>query len=183
MPERSEGIITQRIPAGALAPAEQVGSAFELVRAATAMLDLAAAPALLEGALADLTTPLVTLASAGVLVGVGLTLREGEEICSAVILLEHDGVGDAEAVDFSALRLLVGHEAAPSLEIICEDCALARKLVDRLLPRLAADTLAVAQIRWQAESPEVDLQAEDMLTDDAEEEDIDGNDDESENWR
>jgi hypothetical protein len=146
------------------------------------MLDLVAAPALLEGVLADLTTPIVTLASAGVLVGVGLTVREGEEACSAVILLEQDGVGDAEAADFSALRLLVGPEAAPSLEIICEDCALARKLVDHLLPSLAAETLAVAQIRWQAEAPEVDLLAEDIL-EEFKEEETDEYDDDDQGWR
>ena len=169
MPERSEGIIRHRIPAGAISPAEQVGSAFELVRAAAALPDVAAAPAGLETALTDLEKPLVTLASAGVLLGVGLTFRDGEESCGAEVFLEQDGVGEIEEVDFSALRLLVGPEATASLEIICQDNALGRTLVERLLPQLAADTLAVAQIRWQGEGEEPDLPADPVLEDDEKE--------------
>src|SRR5215212_554529 len=107
MSERAEGIITHRIPAGAIAPSNQVGSAFELVRAAAEMSELSAATARLERAFTDLEKPLVTLASAGVLLGVGLTFRDGEEICGAEVVLEHDGVGEGEEADFSALRLLV----------------------------------------------------------------------------
>lgn len=136
----------------------------------------------IEAALADVEQLCVTLATAGVLVGLGLMFREGEEVCGAVILLDQDGVGDAEQVDFSALRLLVGTEATPSLEIICQDCALSRKLVDRLLPSLAAETLAVAQIRWHAETSEDDLLAEDNVEEDEEKGESDGNDDESEGW-
>ena len=56
-----------------------------------------------------------------------------------------------------------------ALEIICQDNALGRKLVERLLPQLAADTLAVAQIRWQGEGEEPDLPAAPVLEDDEEE--------------
>jgi hypothetical protein len=187
MSERSAGIITQRIPAGAIPPADQVASAFQLVREAAEMLDLAAATARLETALTDLEKPLVTLASAGVLLGVGLVLREGEEVCGAEVFLEQDGVGEGEEADFSALRLLVGPEAQASLEIICADCALARMLVETaLLPALSADTLACSHVRWQGEDePEVELLAADLLTEEAEDEEgaFDGNDDEREDWR
>ncbi len=145
------------------------------------MSELSSAPARLEMALTDLEKPLVTLASAGVLLGVGLTFRDGEESCGAAIFLDHDDVGEADEADFSALRLLVGPDATASLEIICQDNALGRKLVDHLLPRLAAETLAVTQIRWQAEAPEVDLLAEDALEEVKEE--TDEYDDDDHGWR
>jgi hypothetical protein len=126
------------------------------------MLDLAAATARLETALTDLEKPLGTLASAGVLLGVGLTFRDGEAVCGAEVFLEHDGVGEVEEADFSALRLLVGPEATASLEIICEGCPLARMLVETaLLPVLSAETLACSHVRWQGREAEEDVPAGD----------------------
>jgi hypothetical protein len=150
------------------------------------MSELSAAPARLETALTDLEKPLVTLASAGVLLGVGLVLREGEAVCGAEVFLEHDGVGEVEEADFSALRLLVGPEATASLEIICQESALARMLVETaLLPVLSAETLACSHVRWQGEDePEVDPLAADLLTEEAEDKEGegDGDDDESASW-
>jgi hypothetical protein len=138
---------------------------------------------LLETALTDLEKPLVTLASAGVLLGVGLVLREGEEVCGASILLDHDDVGEAEVADFSALRLLVSPEAEVALELICQDSALGRMLVETaLLPVVSADTLACAGVRWQGSESATEVMEEEILTEGEEEEAFDGDDDESENW-
>ncbi len=133
------------------------------------MSELSAAPECVERALTDLENPLVTLASAGVLAGVGLTFRDGEERCGAEIFLDQDDVGEGEEADFSALRVLVSPEAEMALAIICQDSGLARKLVDRLLPRLSAETLDVAQIRWQTEVPEADVRTADAPEDERDE--------------
>jgi hypothetical protein len=186
MPERAEGIITQRIPAGAIGPAEQVGCAFELVRATAAMLDLAAPAARLEGVLAEVETPLSKLAAAGVLAGLSLILVDGEAHCGVSVLFAADAFGEAEEVDASALRLLASPEAEPVVEILVTDEPMSRVLVERLvLPALSPDALACCQVSYQAAEGVDALVGEDSVEADLEplgedlEEELFGEEDES----
>jgi hypothetical protein len=143
------------------------------------MLDLAAAPALLEGALAELEKPLTRLAAAGVLAGLGLTLVEGEERCGVSVVLEQDSVGEYEEADFSALRLLVGPEPEPVVEILVTDEPMSRLLVERvLLPALSPEALACCAVRYQAVET-----AEESTADIFGEEEFDGNDHDDEDRR
>jgi hypothetical protein len=97
------------------------------------------------------------------------------------VVLEQDAVGETAEVDVSALRLLVGHEPEPVVEILVTDEPMSRLLVERvLLPALSPASLACCAVRYQAAEPAEEL-AEDILGD--EEEEFDGDDDNDEGWR
>jgi hypothetical protein len=131
------------------------------------VLDLAATATPLEGTLAELEKPLTHLAAAGVLAGLGLTFVEGEERCGVSVLFAADAFGEVEEVDIAALRLLVGPEPEPVVEILVTDEPMSRVLVERVvLPALSPASLACCAVSYQADEPAIEGFVEDSVAED-----------------
>jgi len=104
----------------------------------------------LEAALEELRKPLVSLAAAGVLASLALTVREGEDTVGLKASFALAEVEECAAVDLSVLRLVASPAAWGAIEITCLDVPLAQQVVETvLLPHLSDDGLECCRVVWQ----------------------------------